>query len=64
MPPLLNKKQAAECLGIGLSTLDRWIADREIPYIQLGPRRIAFKQADIEAYLEKQTVPARKQRNR
>jgi len=51
MPPLLNKKQTAKHLGIGLTTLYRWMKSGvfRVPMI-VGTGR--YDQTDVDAWVE------------
>ena len=52
MDELLTKQQLAEWLGIRVSTLNTWMAQRRIPYIKLaGGNLVRFKPSDIESWL-------------
>ena len=51
---LVNKRQAAELCGFSISTLDRLVARKEFPQpIQLSPRRVAWRRAEVLAWLAK-----------
>ena len=52
---LLTKVDIEAYLRIGRRTLDRLIKAREIPFLKLG-RRVLFKKADVEAWLETKRV--------
>lgn len=51
----LRPRQAADALGIGLSTF--WLKARTDPdfppLIQLGPKATVVREADLEAYIER-----------
>lgn len=55
---LLSLRQAADRLSIGTRTLQRRIERGEITYLKVG-RVIRFDPADVDAYIERQKVPAR-----
>jgi excisionase family DNA binding protein len=51
---LLSTKEAADILGVSLSTLKIWKKNRLIPYSQASYKgRIFFRKSDLEAFLEK-----------
>jgi excisionase family DNA binding protein len=50
--PLLNKKQLAARLGIGLRTVDTWIKKGYLPYIKYG-KLVRFRWSEVEHYLER-----------
>jgi len=51
MPELLDRKQAAQLLKIGIITLDRLRKAGKIPYIRIGAL-IRFTYADIEECIQ------------
>ena len=54
---LLTKQQVAAWLGIRVSTLNTWIAQRRIPYIKLaGGNLVRFKASQIETWLAESEV--------
>lgn len=57
----LRPRQAAEALGIGLSTF--WLnakTDPDFPtLIQLGPKTTVVRESDLEAYIEKKAEASR-----
>jgi excisionase family DNA binding protein len=50
---------AASILGVSAFTLRRWIRERRVPYHRLG-RRIVLDQRDLEAFLQRCRIEARK----
>lgn len=64
MDQLLNNTQAAEFLGVSPHSLRRYVALREIPFVRVGKRLIRFKIKDLEDYCARQTVPARRRREK
>ena len=60
MDNLLNNTQAAEILGISPHSLRRYVALRLIPFTRVGKRLVRFQLADLEAYVNRQTVPVRR----
>lgn len=50
---LIRPKQLAKELGIPMSSLYRWMdEDPSFPRrIKLGPRSVAFKRSDVEAWI-------------
>ena len=52
---LLSPKQVVKRLSIPSSTLYRWISNGSFPQpFKIGPRRTAFRLADIEQWLDRQ----------
>jgi len=49
---LLDRQRAAALLGVSDRTLDR-ITD--IPRVRLSARRVAYRRADLERYVEQRT---------
>lgn len=58
LPDLVNKKQAAEYLGIAVRTLDDWRAAKAIPYIAHGGY-IRFRRRDLDDFLDAHTIQPR-----
>lgn len=55
---LVNPKETAGQLGVQAQTLAIWrMTGRNLPYVKVG-RSVKYKQSDITAYIERQTVPA------
>ena len=57
--PLLDSNQAAEYLGVSNNTLPVWRCTGRhlIPYIKVG-RLVRYRQKDLDAFLEKNTIGA------
>jgi excisionase family DNA binding protein len=57
---LINCKDAAALLGISARTLERYVAEAQIPYIRLPQRGerapIRFSRAQLKKWLEQHTV--------
>jgi excisionase family DNA binding protein len=43
--------QAAEALGVSVSTIWRWIKAQRLPALRLGPKSIRVRRQDVEAEL-------------
>lgn len=54
---LLNRKQAAEFLGISVGTLEVWAATKRynLPYIKVG-RLAKYRLSDLEQFIESRRV--------
>lgn len=52
-----TQKQAADILGVGLSTIRRWISHGELRAYRIGPRVIRIDAADLRQFRE-QVAPA------
>lgn len=53
----LNRKQAAEFLGVSTETLRRWEKEGEgPPFYRLSEKKIRYEKADLEAFLEESRV--------
>ena len=53
---LLREKQAAERLGVSRRTLQRWrISGDGPPFTRIGLRRVAYPEAALTAWCERQT---------
>jgi predicted DNA-binding transcriptional regulator AlpA len=57
LDPLLTEKQLSAWLGVSLPSLQRMRSNGSGPhYVQLGPRRLAYRKADVEAWLTARRV--------
>ena len=54
---VLSVVEAARALNLGVPTVRRMIARRQIPHVRLG-RRIALLADDLHAYLAARRIPA------
>lgn len=53
--PLINERDLAALLGVGISTLARWRSAGTGPhFVVLGPRRLAYRANDIHIWLAQQ----------
>jgi excisionase family DNA binding protein len=52
---LLNIHEAAEYLGLKVSTLYAWVHQRRVPYVKVG-RLVRFRPEALEKWLENNTV--------
>ena len=52
---LLRVREAAEVLGISISTMNNLYYDGEIDYVRVGKRSVRFKVSELDRYVEKQT---------
>jgi excisionase family DNA binding protein len=48
---LLTTAQAAELLGVKISTVWRWCRSRKLPHIRLSLRNYKFRLNDIEEFI-------------
>lgn len=55
---LLTIEQTADYLGVSKLTVYDWVSQRKITHIKVG-RLVKFRQAHLDAWLEKHTVVAR-----
>ena len=54
--PLPDKHDIAKHCKVTVRTVDRWVVERKIPSIKLGPRCTRFRWADVERALNRLTV--------
>jgi excisionase family DNA binding protein len=48
---LLTKRELAKFLSISPKTIDRWVSEREIPFLRIG-RLVRFEYDEIVAWLD------------
>jgi excisionase family DNA binding protein len=58
---LLNVEEAAQLLGLKVSTIRAWILHRRIPHVKLGLRAVRLRREDVQDLITAGTVPARPQ---
>jgi len=56
---LLTAKDVMARLNVSRTTLWRLVKNREVDTIRIG-KQLRFERRDIEAYIRKRTVPAKK----
>jgi len=56
---LLRIPEAAEMLGVKPATIRSWVLRREIPYVKLTARAVRIRRSDVQAFIDKNLVPAR-----
>jgi excisionase family DNA binding protein len=62
MKTLLTVIQAAEALAIKPATVRAWIAKRKLPRVNCG-RAVRIPAEAVAEFIERNTIPAREQRN-
>lgn len=60
---LLTRKEVAQLMSIGLSTLDSCIPDEELPRVRLS-KRVLFRKVDVEQYITNHVVTSRNSKQR
>lgn len=57
---LIRPKDLCERLSIGSSTLYRWMDEGKftVPKVKIGPRSVAFRSSDVEAWIQSRTEQA------
>ena len=53
---LLDKKDVATLLSISVKTVDRMVAERQIPVVRIGSKIIRFHPQQVDRWIEKRTV--------
>jgi len=57
---IMNSAEAMEFLKVPKSSFERWRANGHGPaFIRIGPRRIAYRRGDLEAWLAGRTFKSR-----
>lgn len=54
MSNLLTRQEAAKYLRISPRTVDRLIAERQLPVARIGGRRLVFPQDVLDKYVQQQ----------
>lgn len=60
MTHLLTVKQAADTLGLKVSTIRAWVSRRKLPRVNCG-RAVRIPADAISEFVERNTIPARVQ---
>jgi excisionase family DNA binding protein len=61
---LLTYTQAANLLGLKLSTLYAMVSRRQVPHVRLGGRLVRFDRAELETWLGERRVSVKVQSER
>jgi excisionase family DNA binding protein len=61
MMQLLTVKQAAEVLGLKVSTIRAWVSRRKLPRVNCG-RAVRIPAEAVVEFIERNTIPAREER--
>ena len=57
---LLRPREAADYLGVAGRSLERWRASGDGPaFVRVGPRRVGYRVADLQAWTTRRTYPHR-----
>jgi excisionase family DNA binding protein len=56
---LLKINEVAALCRVSVSCVRAWRFARKIPFIQLNGKNLLFKRSDVEALIERSTVPAK-----
>ena len=56
---MLTVEQAAERLGLRVSTLRAWVLRRKISYAKIG-RAVQIPEKEIERIIQENTIPAKR----
>lgn len=55
-PPLLDINELADYLSVTPKAVRHMVYRRQIPFLRLGPKRVRFDLAEIDAWLADQRV--------
>jgi excisionase family DNA binding protein len=61
MMTLLTPAEAQKEYHLGRDFVRRLIRDRKIPVVPLGPRKVLLPRDGLEAFLQRNTIPARRE---
>jgi excisionase family DNA binding protein len=56
---LLKISEVAALCRVSVSCVRAWRFARKIPFVQLNGKNLLFKRAEVEAFIERSTVPAK-----
>jgi excisionase family DNA binding protein len=56
---LLKITEVAALCRVSVSCVRAWRFARKIPFVQLNGKNLLFRRADVEALIERSTVPAK-----
>jgi excisionase family DNA binding protein len=56
MSKLIGYREAAERIGIAVSTLYNWVSERRIPHRRFTARTVRFDVVDLDAWLAERKV--------
>jgi excisionase family DNA binding protein len=59
---LLKINEVAALLRVSVSCVRQWRYARKIPYVSLNGKNLLFRRADVDAFIERSTVPAKTMR--
>jgi excisionase family DNA binding protein len=57
---VFDKKGLSEYLKVSVSTIDKLVSNKEIPYFKIQPGQsgaVRFRQRDIDKWIQRQTIP-------
>lgn len=58
---MIRQKHLAAVLGVSLDTIKRWKREEKLPpAVQIGPRSVAWREKDIEAYIARNSPTGNK----
>jgi excisionase family DNA binding protein len=55
-PDLVDKFVIAHTFSVSPRTIENWVAQRKIPFLDLGHRTMRFRIADVRRALDRKTV--------
>jgi predicted DNA-binding transcriptional regulator AlpA len=53
---LLKKQDIAQRCRLSLRTIDRWVNERKIPYLNLDKRTVRFRWGDVKRVIDRLAV--------
>jgi excisionase family DNA binding protein len=59
---LLKITEVAALCRVSVSCVRAWRFARKIPFVQLNGKNLLFRRADVEAFIERSTIPAKQVR--
>ena len=60
---LLKINEVAALCRVSVSCVRAWRFARKIPFVQLNGKNLLFRRTDVEAFIERNTTPAKQVRS-
>ncbi len=58
--PFLKINEVAALCRVSVSCVRAWRFAKKIPFVQLNGKNLLFRRTDVDAFIERNTVPAKR----